>query len=463
MKQGPLVILSTLIAAVVTLTNCRKESFIEDSSAKLAFSTDTVLFDTVFTTVGSTTHNFKIYNKHDKRIEIGSIELAGGENSQFRMNVDGVPADQLENVEIPPNDSLFAFIEVTVDPNNKNKPMIVEDSVIFRTNGNRQQVKLAAWGQDAHFHQNVLTCNATWSSEKPHVIYGTVAVDTACSLTIEAGTPVHVHPNSRLVVLKDGKLDVNGTADNKVVFQGDRLEPIYDDEPGQWERIWLIESKGSEIDHAIIKNSIIGLQVDTVGDASVPAVTLNNTIIWNASKIGLLGQAGAYIEANNSLFYNCGEFTTALTSGGQYQFKHCTFANYWDFTDRETPSFLMNNYFEDANENKFVRPLTNTDFYNCIFTGSLDNEFVTDMESGEPLDFTFHNSLFTTEQSTGGPEYQDPFRNEAPGFVDPDDRDFHLSDGAFPIDKGMSVSGISADLDGNPRDADPDLGAYEKQ
>jgi len=43
-----------------------------------------------------------------------------------------------------------------------------------------------------------------------------------------------------------GTLNVNGTASpdsnpllNEVTFEGDRLEPLYEDVPGQWGTIWM--------------------------------------------------------------------------------------------------------------------------------------------------------------------------------------------------------------------------------
>ena len=79
-----------LLGVVLSMTAaCRRISFIEDSGAKLTFSRDTVKFDTVFTTVGSATRSFKIYNPYNENIRISSIELMGGEPSNFRMNVDG--------------------------------------------------------------------------------------------------------------------------------------------------------------------------------------------------------------------------------------------------------------------------------------------------------------------------------------------------------------------------------------
>ncbi len=70
----------------------------------LEFTTDTVMFDTVFTTIGSTTHNFRVHNTNNKTIVISSISLAGGTSSKFRLNIDGEPGTFWNDVEIPAGD-----------------------------------------------------------------------------------------------------------------------------------------------------------------------------------------------------------------------------------------------------------------------------------------------------------------------------------------------------------------------
>lgn len=47
-------------------------------------------------------------------------------------------------------DSLFVFVQVTVDPTGSTSPLLIKDSVIFETNGNIQDVKLTAIGQDVY-------------------------------------------------------------------------------------------------------------------------------------------------------------------------------------------------------------------------------------------------------------------------------------------------------------------------
>ena len=96
-----------------------------------------------------------------------------------------MPGKSFTDVEIGAEDSLFIFVEVTIDPNNQNTPLIVTDSILFETNGNLQDIDLVAWGQDAHYYRNLpevhsvfLNCNDVWNNDKPYVIYGYALVDS---------------------------------------------------------------------------------------------------------------------------------------------------------------------------------------------------------------------------------------------------------------------------------------------
>ena len=156
-----------LFLGIIILFSCRREDEInDDASARLNFSTDSITFDTVFTTIGSVTKNIRVYNPYKETIVISSIRLNGGNQSTFRINVDGAPGPYHENVEIAPEDSMFIFVEATVDPNIQTNPFIIEDFIEFNTNGNRQNINLVAWGQNAiyftptSFNQNLpdFTC-----------------------------------------------------------------------------------------------------------------------------------------------------------------------------------------------------------------------------------------------------------------------------------------------------------------
>lgn len=454
----------------LTLQGCKKDEPLTDSDAKLEFSNDTILFDTVFTTVGSSTRSFKIYNKHNQPLKISRIYMAGGSNSFFRMNLDGIPGLDYSNITIEAGDSLYIFAEVTVDPNNQNNPLIVTDSIVFETNGNIQDVDLVAWGQDAYFHAPpnnsgssffVLPCNEVWMNDKPHVVYGWAVVDSLCNLTVLPGTQVHFHNNSGLLVYSDGELNVMGTQNNKVVFQGDRLEYAYDKVPGQWQGIWMLRSGECNIENAWIKNGSFGVRCDTVGTSGIGLV-MNNTIIENMTSIGIYGNSGAKINATNCLVDNIGQYNVAITVGGDYTFNHCTFANHWLFGDRSTPVFLVTNWYEYTPGNYIVRPL-NLAVDNSIINGGQDNEFVLDFLTGSLLNYHFANCAIKTDQNVSGPEYTNCLINQDPVFTDVSLQNYHIGSNSPCKDAGNTASGINTDLDNNSRDGNPDIGCYEVQ
>jgi len=473
-----LVLSALIIMAIAAMMGCRKDIINDDPSFKLEFSADTILFDTVFTTVGSVTLPLKVYNRSASTIIISSVVMAGGGNSNFRMNVDGVPGDEVSDVEIAAKDSIYILVEVTVDPNNANTPLIITDSIVFQTNGNLQDVQLVAWGQDAYFHYPdhfspnlppYSLLGGTWATDKPHVIYGYAVVDEDSTLIIPAGAKVHLHNSSVLWVYDGGSLKVQGTAADPVTFEGDRLEESYKDVPGQWGRIWL--SAGSYdniVDHAIIRNGSIGIHVDTLGNSNNPTLTLSNTLIENMSIAALYAQ-GSHVKAWNCVFTNCGQYAVVLAIGGNYDFRHCTIGNYWTYGVRQTPSLVLNNYYKDINNNIQIRGLDNAYFGNCIIHGSNAEEIALDSTTlGGTFNFQFENCLMKTERDvTSSSKYIACLNYLKPyTFIFKARDDLHLLDSNSPaIDIGNpTITGsIALDIDGNSRivGSAPDAGAYE--
>ena len=88
------------------------------ANADIIFSNDTIDFDTLFTTIGSSTMRFKVYNPSHKALMLPKVELATNGESGFRMNVDGVHANTLTDVEILGEDSIYVFVEITPRKNN---------------------------------------------------------------------------------------------------------------------------------------------------------------------------------------------------------------------------------------------------------------------------------------------------------------------------------------------------------
>lgn len=469
-----------LITLIITVSiGCRKDSIItDDPSVILGFSNDTIIFDTVFTSIGSTTLWLRVYNNENRKVNISSIRLAGGTNSNFRINIDGVSGVSASNIEIAPNDSMFIFVEVTVDPNNTNNPMIILDSIVFTTNGNIQDVDLVAWGQDAYFivadkyvqglppYKIVAKEgeNIFWNNDKPYVIYGYAVIDSTGQLTIPEGSRIHFHNNSGLWVYKGGSLKVTGTLADPVTFQSDRLESYYEDIAGQWDRIWLMDgSVDNEINYAIIKNAFIGIQTETFLDNNMGnKLKLDNTLIYNMSGVGIFSR-DYKIVSTNTVVANCAQYGVVLSSGGDYDFRHCTFANFWNQTVRQTPNLILNNYYKNQNDQIVVKDLTNAYFGNCIIYGSNDDEIELDKYTGGgQFNYTFDHCLLKTLLNTADVNlYKNILKNLNPLFEDYSENDYHITSGSPAINAGTPAISIPVDIAGENRDSQPDIGAYE--
>ena len=53
---------------LILWSSCRKDFEFSPSTGSLQFSKDTVYLDTVFTNIGSSTYNLKVYNRSDNDI-----------------------------------------------------------------------------------------------------------------------------------------------------------------------------------------------------------------------------------------------------------------------------------------------------------------------------------------------------------------------------------------------------------
>ncbi|MBN2273516.1 MAG: hypothetical protein JXK95_04210 [Bacteroidales bacterium] len=481
-----------VIAFIILCPGCREDDFYTTSGDALTFSTDTVSFDTVFSSVGSATMGFKVYNPHNKPVKISAVYLGGGENSFYRMNFDGEPLRETTNVEIPAKDSLFVFIEVTIDPLGVNNPMIVKDSVIFITNGTYQDIKLIAYGQDIHLIRGEILRTTTWRADKPYLVYNSMAVDTGQTLTIDPGVKVFLHDQSSLIVW--GKIIINGTKENPVIFQGDRLEEDYRIIAGQWGTIYIDPiSTGNVIDYAIIKNAIAGIQIGYYASDLQPGLELKNTIIQNNSYVGIYA-FGAHINCYNTVVANAGEYLVTLLRGGKYRFGHCTFVNYGvspyggqQAGSRSNPSLVMTNFYKypefDASTGKYVwvtrtRDLEEATFTNTIIYGTLENELLMGDNEENAFHYYFDHCLIKHHEDSL--DFNDPLYfnavklNKNPEFINDTDRfelDFRLDTLSPAKDSGnieiiVTNPYLEFDYDGTSRlnyDRKPDMGAFERK
>lgn len=382
MKTFTNIFLPFIIITFLTLSACDEldDHYATNPAYRLSFSTDTLAFDTVFSTVGSTTKQLMIYNKNDEPLNIESILLASGETTGFRINVDGRKGSTFNNVSILEQDSMYVFVEVTVNPNNGNQPLLVQDSILFQVNGNRQSVLLEAYGQDVHLYKGGKTFDrdTTLPADKPYLIYDSLTISKGAKVTITPGATFYMHNKANWII--HGAIEAVGTVEQPILFRGDRLDDIlentlsYDNTPGQWGGIFLkSDSYENRLENVIIRSGTSGLTCE-LSTPDQPKLTILNSRITNMSE-NLLSAINCDITAVNSEFTNAGGSVMTLI-GGQYEFTHCTIANYMSLTQRDGGSettlpsktlYLLNN----ATVNKSgPYPITKAHFYNCIIDGS---------------------------------------------------------------------------------------------
>ena len=441
--------------------------------AKLEFSTDTVFFDTVFVQTGSVSKRLKVYNRNDKAVTINEIRLEKLAASDYELIIDGEPKDITSNIPLRGQDSLLILVKVYIEPHNSAKPLIVEDNILFLTNGNNQKVVLGAFGQNAvAFKDEVLNCNTIWEGPKAHIMYGDIVVPENCTLTIRQGTKVYAHSNSRLII--EGTLKVEGTKSKKVTFQNDRLDSAFANIPGQWLGIFFGQrSRNNKIQYAEIKNALYGL---SIANDQGNQTQIENTIVKNMFFVGLLGK-NSNIKVTNSLFTNCGQYAVLGVGGGNYDFNFCTIANYTpDFKrDSEAIAFSDSVVIEGV-----LMPIVDTyvTMKNCIVwngnrNGKLNNEILFLTVDGFQ-NIILENNILQTTRYQNDPKFtgNGNLINQDPKFKQPGDNsviarkiDYSLKDDSPAIGAGAGSS-VNIDLRSEPRpqgNPNPDMGAYENQ
>ncbi|MCW3125145.1 MAG: hypothetical protein JWO03_803 [Bacteroidetes bacterium] len=391
-----LFILIPIIVAALVMNSCHKEQF--STKGALSFSTDTLTFDTVFTTLGSTTKYFKVRNTQSKSLNVSSIKLMQLEGTQFRINVDGISGTEFKNVDIPAHDSIYVFVEVTINPNSANNPFVIFDQVQFVTNGVTQNVVLEAMGQNAYYHFSEHITNATppWQSDKPHIIVNRngglpiLAIDTGVTFNIPAKCQIYMGPNA--VITVDGTLNAHGGDwGDSIVFQYIRHD--YQNKPGQWLGITYSRIGKIDMDHVVIDQSTFGISDEYVldliaksqittsdlrnygSDPNIPKVTLDKCIIRNCSSSALTA-IRTKLVATNCLMHTSGGNMIVCAAGGTYDITNCTFANiYNQYTSHQNPSLLISEQIAYIDNQFVLGPYpTVANIFNTAITGNLNNE-----------------------------------------------------------------------------------------
>jgi hypothetical protein len=489
------------IGLLLALGSCRSDFETVANTGNLTFSKDTIYLDTVFTDIGSSTYRLKVYNRSKNDINIPTIKLGKELNSKYRMTVDGMVGTEgklFSNINLLAKDSIYIFIETTASITDANPTdFLYTDQIEFDAGTNLQTVELVTLIQDAVFLYPKRFADGTketlpigdqeiegfyldendpingnellFTNQKPYVIYGYAAVATGKKAVFEAGSRVHFHANSGLIVANNASINVNGSGsttdalENEVIFEGDRLEPDFSNVPGQWGTIWLTDgSTNNTINHLTVKNATIGLLIQNNDGTTV---SIKNTQIYDSSNYGILAQT-AKIEGENIAINSAGLAGLSCSYGGDYKFTHCTFNNNWNSSSQVALS--IDNYSLGAVPE--VKALTQATFNNCIIYGSYTNEMVLSKKTAAAFEYQFNNCLIKYDSTTANPDYQfntdtahynSIILNEDPKFLNESENKFNIDETSAAFAKGNSEYLIPVDIIGNTRTSPPDLGAYQ--
>ncbi|MEH0157684.1 right-handed parallel beta-helix repeat-containing protein [Limibacter armeniacum] len=457
------------LAAFAALFACdpENEEITTDESAMLTFSADSVIFDTLFTEVKSITKRFRAINTSNKAVNISSISL-GNPTGSYSLVINGAKTDRVEDIFLRGNDSLLVLVEATVNPQDKDLPFLVQDSVVFETNGNVQDVKLVAWGQDAFFHSKgeVIEGETTWTSNRPHVVTDSLFIAENAILNIEAGSQIYFNNNAYAIVF--GSLHINGTCEDTVRLEGIRREEDYLDVAGQWDGLYFAPSShDNTINNATIRNGGSGIYLWSEEVPATPAITINNTLIENMSSTGIF-LIGTNAEISNTIVNNCLSYTLALTSGGTYRLTHNTFANFGIDFVRELPAVSISNVYVPGWEDDPTMRLDdlNLTLTNNIFWGNLLDEILIVEATDKQLAINSQKNVFRSTESlveklgTDNLYYGNQITDQDSLFASsPSDQRFELNKNSPARDAGIVTENGASPC--TPHDNMPDIGAIE--
>lgn len=475
------VIKYTLLLATLVLTVACMDDEVFSSSRNdlLTFSTDTVKLDTCFSTVPTPTKTFWVYNKSGKGIRCSQIRLKNGNQTGFRVNVDGVYLGPTQGYlvndqEIRNKDSIRVFVELTSPINNSSEPQEVSDDLVFLLeSGAQQQVKLNAYSWDADLLRNItVTKDTIIGGKRPTVIYGNLTVNEGATLNIEAGKTLYMHGDAQIDVY--GTLSCIGTPNDEITIRGDRLDRMFDYLPydgisGQWKGIRFHEpSYGNIIRNTNIHSASDAIVCDS-SDVNKDKLKIENSTIHNNQGYGVLS-TNSFITIENSQLSNCLKDIVAIY-GGNVEINGCTLAQFYPFDGNRGSALSFTNY-----EGEHEYPLNYFAVRNTICTGYAD-----DVIMGNAKDSILAYSYFFDHCLLRTPEIEDTINCVNVIWEDVKDTicsgvknfkkidtellqyDFHLAEKSLAIGKANPKTSLPSDRNATKRDDMPDIGCYEAE
>ncbi|MBO7137573.1 MAG: hypothetical protein J6V92_03800 [Bacteroidaceae bacterium] len=379
------------------------ESFSDNQGFRLAFSADTIVFDTLVSTIPSSTKTLYVYNNNGDGMRISTIKLEGGADSHFRVNVDGrYLADGTWNdFEVLKHDSLVVRIEMTPPEAGSNEPLYFSDKLHFLLeNGATQTVVLTGGSIDAYIQKGglIIEKDTTLLTDKPYVIYDSLVVNPNAVLTLTEGTTLMFHDKAALHVY--GKLLVQGNIEKPVVLRGDRLDHMfdylrYDNTPSRWEGIIIHRgSLGSKLFQCDLHSSRFGIICEdteqVTPDVTKPSVTLDCCILHNIGGDGLQFNNCVSSVTNTQISNTLGHIVSI--NGGSHTFVYCTLAQFYPFTANRGDGL----HLASSADNSEYGLLRKAHFINCVVTGYGQDVIMGENVPQDALVYLFYHCFLNT-------------------------------------------------------------------
>lgn len=452
-------------------SSCINDEISTSSSDILTFSRDTVDFDTVFTDLGTPTARLIVFNRAKKGVNISSIRLRDPD-SRFSFNVDGMSGHEFSDVEIRAKDSIYIFIECKVPPTETAEPFLVEDELLFVTNGVTQGVRLEAYGQNVtRLRGERIMTDTRLTAERPYIIFDSLSVERGATLTVDPGARLLFHDGARLSVR--GVLDAVGEAGRMIEMRGDRLDNVlpgvgYDIMAGQWDGVRIEASSfGNRMEYVDMRSTKIGLVVDSCGDLSRSKLLLRNSWLHN-SQGNVLSSVHANVDAYGCCFSEAADAVVSLT-GGKHNFIQCTIANNYLFSAIRGALLTLRHTGaekEEEKDNSGNNPFMSASFDNCIIYGLAADISPLDLKGAD----VFLRYVMLRSEGKDDDNFINCFWDEDPMFMTVR-ADYYFNyrlqqdSPALGVGNPAYVNQLTLyDMDGNDRLADgpPALGAYAK-
>ena len=392
-----------LIPILAFVACADEDSFSSSTGLRLDFSADTIKLDTIFSRTSSSTYTFWVYNRNNNGVKLQSVQLKRGNQTGFKINVDGEYLDnnngsQINDIEIRKNDSILVFVEIMPSETYLSEPKSITDDLVFLLeSGLEQSVCLQAWAWDAvTLYSPVIETDSVIETSKPIVVYGDFTIKEGVQLVIN-NTTLYFHDGAGLEVYGTLKTD-------NCIMRGDRLDRMfsylpYDRISGQWKGVKLHSSSSHNIlKNTQIRNSCQGLVCDSAAIDSVDyRLQMQQCVVHNSQGDGI-SLTGVHARLENCQLSNAMGDCLKI-NGGIVELNYCTLAQFYPFAGGRGAAL----YFSNKSSTLYALNCQGT-----IITGYDDDVVIGEQLSvATPFNYYFSNSLLRTVSIEDSSHFKD--------------------------------------------------------